>query len=452
MKKKKTISEIVALAIMFVLMILGFFLFFNFKTLEVKVISSFLIVPSLYIFIVLLLDKIVPPKEEVLYLLSIEDEFCCFLNKKGRYKRGKNNGYKTKKFYKVLYSLSGVIDIISESNETFCIKESYWGVFHAPFYPKPTYNYAVFPLLFILFIFGIYTINIFFSITILLLFIYDLIYKIRKKRNKDYIETYDLEKYFLSFLKVKKWFFILLFFILNLVIMFFIFKFKPISFVFIPFLIISLSSWGLLIFEELNKKKFVNFFRKIIIFMFYGGVFTIFAGITCLLIKNKTYLGFLFVLPFFILFIKDLDLINSIENKRLNKFINEYLTYKSNNNKIFYEKNETFKFITKSLEETFQKLVDDGFAYYQIYKSNKKICIKITFNLSYEVEEKILKEVLDYLKKLNLKVNNTKSNIISLKIKNHIYIGNLSLIKRLDKEYLTYELDNIMNLILDLDN
>lgn len=423
------------------------------KNLFLVIFSLFFIYVPTYLFILFFMDKRKTHIEDVFYLINISDDGnSCFINKKGKKVYMRIQEYEVNKFYKVLSNSYTIEQVMGPSTETFKVKDGYFGTLYIPFQKKGIYSPLVIPMVFAMLGVAFSTRKILGLILFLCLIIYDLVYKIRKKKNPEYVDTFDLERPFLVFIKLKNILRIISLLIIIAVLLSIILSTPIIGLMFIPFLLMMIVILIMLLSSILNKKKIKSFSKNLFYLLFFGTITVILSFITYLLIKNKSYVGILFLSFFWFPLIREIRHLipkGHYKEKRIKEFLNEYLVTRTKDKKIIYYDSESLKFFTNDLLKRFPNLTENGFSYFELYQNEKEVGVSITFNFDKDTSDDDFKSANEYLKSLGLKETYDKSKKISRKLKTKIIIKGLSFKKELDKEYVTYELDEIMKKIIN---
>ena len=153
---------------------------------------------------------VIKPKKDVLYLISKKNNICTFIDKRGKIFFFMDNDYIVEKFYVVLRTCDSIYDILGVSIDSFKLvplKESYWlnfGNFENIFLLPIVYVILLPGLLSILMSNGFEKIfGIIYILFPLYSIIYDLIYKIKRKKLNNTIKQVNNSKlkklYFLLF-------------------------------------------------------------------------------------------------------------------------------------------------------------------------------------------------------------------------------------------------------------
>lgn len=192
------------------LMIVGFLIVLFLGSLPTYIFGGFFVFVGLYCWYLYICNVLIGTKEDVLYLKEKNGNNYLFLSKRGkRFNYHSKKEYKLNKFYTVLKSKDYIENIISISNKKFDVvleKESYWlnlylpvGDFEDIFLLPVLYVIAAFSVS-LLFYQGVIDFGaiIMGSVSIYLI-IYDLIYKIKKKKSKFKNKKVDDEKLLKSF-------------------------------------------------------------------------------------------------------------------------------------------------------------------------------------------------------------------------------------------------------------
>ncbi len=96
---------------------------------------GFFIGVSIYCWWLYICNVIIKPKEKILFLRSIEDEMCTFVDKKGKIFYFANDNYTVNTYYSVLKTKDHIHSIIGPAMDNFEIKKespSYWLNFYTP--------------------------------------------------------------------------------------------------------------------------------------------------------------------------------------------------------------------------------------------------------------------------------------------------------------------------------
>lgn len=223
MKKRNQVSIIPEMIIMTALIIIaglnlyftGFFDIYNFNMFYQyiyvhgieAVIAMFFLGLGIYCWYIFLIN--INHKNDVLYLFNIENDICCFTNEKGKKFKYPNNGYLIDHFYDVERTHDLILSIYGISERVISItppKVSYWLNFYSPMMNFE--DILLLPIVYIILFIGFFSFlmskgfdriyGLIFMVVPLFLLIYDLVYKI-KKRKKEIANEISMIKAFLSF-------------------------------------------------------------------------------------------------------------------------------------------------------------------------------------------------------------------------------------------------------------
>ena len=273
------------------------------------IISLFFIGVGVYCWYLYIINVIIKPKEEILYLNDIEDNICEFINKKGKKFFYNDNNYQLHKFYVVLKTKNKIDKVINETTSSFDlprIKESYWLNFYSPV--GNFENIFLLPIAYVIAIPGILILimsesyskifGIIYLIIPVYIIIYDLIYKIKKKQNnyEEIDESALLNSYVILIKSIKVIGALVVSIILT--ILFINTKDAISRLILLPFFLCGLAILGNTIASVTNNKKLEKIFYKIYIVIFLTFWFSILT-IGCIVsIKNNVFSMIIFTIPF----------------------------------------------------------------------------------------------------------------------------------------------------------
>ncbi len=272
----------------------------------------FFIAVGTYCWTSFILNVILPPKEETLYLDQIDEESCIFLNKKGKKYYFANTSYAVKKFYRVLKTHDYIYKVLGHSEDSFRIpknKESYWLNFYSPM--GNFENIFLLPIAYVILLPGLLVFfmasgfqkiyGLLMSAIPLYFIIYDFIYKTKKKKleKDDIVNDNNLRKSYYILIHTIKLIPIILACIICTVLFL---KTKDLlgKGIISIFCLCTFCALGMTISKMRNNEKAAKIFAKmyLIIFLLYWfGMVTLF---TINVIQTKAYAMLLFVLPFWI--------------------------------------------------------------------------------------------------------------------------------------------------------
>lgn len=268
----------------------------------------FFFIVSFYCWMLFFLNIIINPKKEILYLYKNENSKTYFLNKKGKKFTYDKNNLKENSYYYVLKTNDYIYDVLEETNENWIPKEkkSYWLNCYSPMG-----NYEdvfLLPIFYVILLIGIFMLfnqdkisGLIMSVVSLYEIIYDLIYKIKLKKQTHNI--IDDEKFYKSYEFLKNTILIVLSTVICVILIIVFLKLSDMSskLIFFPFLCFGIFSFGLTLSRFFKNYKLEKIFNKgsIIIFLIYYLGFVSFWTIK--IIKQEgNYFYALYSIPFFI--------------------------------------------------------------------------------------------------------------------------------------------------------
>jgi len=273
------------------------------------IISLFFIGVGVYCWYSYITNVFIKPKEEILYLNNIENNVCEFINKKGKKFFYYDNNYQLHKFYEVLKTKNKIDNIISMTNDTFelpRVKESYWLNFYSPV--GNFENIFLLPIAYVIAIPGILILimsesyskifGIIYLIIPVYIIIYDLIYKIKKKRNnyEEIDESALLNSYVFLMKSIKVMGALIVTIILT--ILFINTKDAISRLIFLPFFLCGLAMLGNTIASVTDNQSLEKIFYKIYLAIFLTFWFSILTFGCITYIKNNEFGMILFTIPF----------------------------------------------------------------------------------------------------------------------------------------------------------
>lgn len=280
------------------------------------------IFPGVYLVYMYILNVIIKPKVDVVYLKSIEGYRSVFVDKKGKQYIISTRELIPEKFYEVLKTrnyIHEVKKVIEEELEKPELKESYWLNFYSMF---GNFNdilllpwiYLVLMAAILIFINSSSILKILagiFSIYVLFILIYDYIKKRKKKENNGEVEDKELfqneekvdyEKIAKFQIKLQKLVKLIAAIIINIgIILMFIFCDETIARICIsPFLSVAICFLGIVFGDFLNKEKICDIFNKLFAIIIYVYI-TVFGIWGMLEISKESVFYIIFVIPFMVI-------------------------------------------------------------------------------------------------------------------------------------------------------
>ncbi|MBE6149052.1 MAG: hypothetical protein E7167_06190 [Firmicutes bacterium] len=276
--------------------------------------GTFFFSVSLYCWILFFCNIILPPKKDVLYLCSKDNNEFYFLDKKGKsydYDINKNN-FEENCYYYVLKTRNYIYKIVGKASENWIPKEkkSYWLNFYSPV--GNFENLFLLPIVYVIFLPGLLSIilsqgyqkiyGVIISIFPLYVIGYDLIYKIKLKKSKNnvidntnFFKSYDILKNTISIMGIS---------IICIFLIFIFFKLPDFisKVIFFPFLGCGLCSFGSIVSRIFQNYRLEKWFLKgyIIIFLIFWFGFLFFWTIG--IVKQEgNYLYAIFSIPFWVI-------------------------------------------------------------------------------------------------------------------------------------------------------
>lgn len=284
-----------------------------FKAGDSIIFGTFLFLVSLYLFVFILSDLLLPPKKEILYLKEFDDDSAIFLSKKGKkfYYRIDQKKLKEKSYYYVLKKHEYITEVLESTKGTWLPKEkkSYWMNCYTPV--GNFEDYFLLPIVYVILLPGILSIlmsegsqkvyGIIYSIVPFYMIMYDLIYKIKLKKSngKEIDETNFIKSYEIIVSSIT----IIIISVMCIIIVTVFFKLSDLTskIIFLPFVGCALCTLGLNISKIFENRQLEKIFYKgyIIIFLIY--VFGFLLSWTIGIVKQEgNYSYILFSIPFWI--------------------------------------------------------------------------------------------------------------------------------------------------------
>ena len=175
----------------------------------------FFVLIFLYCLLLFILNIVINPKEEILYLYKKEKNTVYFLNKKGKKFEYDDTKLKEDCYYSVLKTHDYIYDVYDKTSADWIAKEkkSYWMNYYSPM--GNFEDIFLLPIVYVILLPGVLSFimskgyqKIFgtlYCIVPIYMIIYDLIYKIKLKKNKEidekaFLLSYKILKYILCFL------------------------------------------------------------------------------------------------------------------------------------------------------------------------------------------------------------------------------------------------------------
>lgn len=259
----------------------------------VIIFGAFFVLISLYCWLSFILNIVVNPKKEILYLLKSDNYTATFINKKGKTFNTDNKNLSINKYYNVLKTKDYIYMVLDEYHDqslnwSLEEKESYWLNYYSPL--GNFEGLLLLPIVYVILIpFVLSAImakgldrlpGIILSLFPLYAIGYDAIYKIKKKKSPT--KEVDDSKMVESYEIIIKLIAVIASSIMSIILSFIMFKLEGgiERLIFIPFLLISLCSTGITICKLMNNESLENFFGKaciIIFILFWFGFIICFA-------------------------------------------------------------------------------------------------------------------------------------------------------------------------------
>lgn len=161
----------------------------------VLIFAGFFIGVGIYCWWLYICNVLIKPKERILFLKSIEDEMCTFVDKRGKVFYFSNDNYTVNTYYAVLKTKDHIHSIVGPAMDNFEIKKerpSYWLNFYSPIgnfeniFLLPIVYVIALPGICMLFYPGLIEkiIGTLMSLPCVLIILYDLKEKIRRSKDK----------------------------------------------------------------------------------------------------------------------------------------------------------------------------------------------------------------------------------------------------------------------------
>lgn len=275
--------------------------------------GAFFTIVSIYCWILFFQNAILKPKKETLYLQSIDEDMCTFINKKGELFYIENNSYELEKFYVVLKTRNYIHEVLEISNDKFeipKIKESFWLNFYTPI--GNFENVFLLPIAYVIALPGLLSFiaskgwekifAVIYLIVPMYVIFYDLIFKIKKKKcgSVELVDDFNLKKsysFLINFFKIAP-----IVFLNGLFIYGFIKSADAITRWFMSFFLLATLCGSIMTIATIfNKNNIVNILNKI-----YHALILLFMALILLAgtigsFKQKQYLMLLILIPLWIL-------------------------------------------------------------------------------------------------------------------------------------------------------
>ncbi len=341
MKKDNTRFSLIIVSIFMVFGLVMFFGNFNqsnpltmeniillFKTTDgMPVVFLFFIGIGIAVWVQFIKQKIVKPKEVIMYLKSTEKNTYYFLNTKG-YQYSYINiskSYKVNKFYKVKMLSGKILEIIAEVKDKYPIPKervAYWHNFYTPFkeFEKQTVLPALYVALILLIIieFSSSSLNIIdlFGIGgIAFLIVYDFIYKtkLNQKLNNQDVNLDDFTLNSRNFIFKTGALIQCAAFVILIIILLNLFSHIQNGYIifFIPFLILFLANFLMAIIKLFNiDLKYYKLLTKISMLCFTIYWFMLCGYVSFYALSSKDFIFALLLIPFWLVGIYLFKLIN----------------------------------------------------------------------------------------------------------------------------------------------
>ena len=279
------------------------------------VLSIFFIGMALYCWILYVRNVLIKPKIEILYLHSKDKDCTCkFIDKNGKsFDYSNDNNYIVNRYYEVSKTHDYIYEVLTVSTEVFDIseeKKSYWLNFYSPI--GNFENICLLPIVYVIALLGILSFfmakgfskiyGVIFSVVPVFIIIYDLIYKIRLRRENVKTIEDGINKVGYVFVKIYS--------ILRIIIMLNIETFLIWLFIknsdnitrlmLSPFVICGTCGLGYEVGKIFNNHAMMKILRKVYNLSFLLFWFGILIPITKQIIFQRNYLMLLFLAPFWI--------------------------------------------------------------------------------------------------------------------------------------------------------
>ena len=237
---------------------------------------------GIYCWVLYIRNVLIGPRREVLYLLDIDDDnICTFVNKKGKKYYFANKNYSVGKYYQTNKRLDYIENVVGQSSKSFQLagtKDSYWLNFYSPM--GNFENLWLLPIVYVLLAPGglmlillegmqkIY--GIIFMALPLFIIIYDLVYKIKKRKTGVKVNENSFLNAYLIFQNSVQ---LLVAIVFNVIVFYLLTKTTDIiGYIFlVPFSLCALCVLGQTVASLLKKEKIVKLFGKV-----YIGIFLLF--------------------------------------------------------------------------------------------------------------------------------------------------------------------------------
>lgn len=274
--------------------------------------GSFFFIIFLCYIIFLLLNLVLKPKEEVLYLQNYKNNEMLFLNKKGKkfiYNGDKN--LKVNNYYNVLKTHNIIYEVVNQTTDTWLPKEkrSYWLNFYSPM--GNFENLLVLPIVYVILLPGILSFfmskgyqkifGLIYSLVPIYIIIYDLIYKYKLSKSEN--KTIDDKNLIKSYETLQTIIFFIAASIVCVIIVFIFFNLTDLKYklIFSPFLGCGICCAGNIYAKAFNNYELANIFSKgyIVIFLVFWFGFLSFWTVGAFK-QSGNYLMLIFSIPFWL--------------------------------------------------------------------------------------------------------------------------------------------------------
>lgn len=322
MKEIKQMFQWQGMLIISILMLVSILMIYFIPMLPIFIIGGFFIGVGIYCWYGYIGNILIKPKNEVLYLTDKEGKKHWGLSNKNKYNywfinnKGKsffintNEVYELNNFYLVLKTKDYIVKVIEKSDNQFKfsqIKESYWLNCYLP--AGNFENIFLLPIIYFIGLIGLVLglgmgridfSAIIMAIDAIYFIIYDLIYKIKKRKSIDGdVVNSNLVKFFSIFINITK--LVTIFIIcIFLFILFISIKVVAGKLLLLPFLLCTICLFWQTISSIIKNAKLVELFGKMYILIFLVYWFGITGIGLYSSIVNKEYGMLLVVIPFIV--------------------------------------------------------------------------------------------------------------------------------------------------------